>query len=381
MRIAIDGRKIETPLSGIGRYTKNLLTHISMVDKDNQYIVLQNRDFKEKMPLAENFRTVIVDYPAYSIRSLFLLHKILHREKIDLFHSPFISAPLFTNCKVILTVHDLIPLKFARSFEKGKNLSWLFRKFIFKLILLILTKKAKCIITDSWVSKKALERTGRSLSKKIKVVHPAAEEIFKKISNENKIEETKAKFNSERKLILYLGMIRPHKNLIRLLKALNLLIYEKNQRCYLVIGGGKETDLFFLKGMAEKLGVSKHVFFTGDLTDNEVVTLINTADVFVFPSLEEGFGLPPLEAMACGTPVITSNVSSLPEVVGDAALLVDPYNVQEIANAIQRLLTDERLKEELIIKGFERVKKFSWEKAARETLNIYKTATKEKQKR
>lgn len=247
MRIAIDGRKIESPLTGIGRYTKNLLSHISMVDKENEYIVLQNRDFHEEIIQAENFRTVIVDYPAFSIRSLFFLHKILHREKIDLFHSPFVFAPLFAKCKIILTVHDLIPLKFAKSFEKGKNLSWLLRKLIFRLILLIVTKKARCIITVSCASKKALQSLDGALEKKIKVIYEAPEEIFKPFSNGEKIEEIKAKVGVEGKLILYAGTIRPHKNLVRLLRALNLLIYRKNLQCNLVVGGGKETDFFFLK--------------------------------------------------------------------------------------------------------------------------------------
>jgi len=146
---------------------------------------------------------------------------------------------------------------------------------------------------------------------------------------------------------------------------------EENRLWSLVIGGGKNKELFFLKSVVNKLGISKQVFLTGSLTDPEVVALMNAADVFVFPSLEEGFGLPALEAMACGTPVVTSNLSSLPEVVGDAALLVNPFDVQEIANGIKRLLTDEQLKEALITKGFQRVKKFSWENTAKETLKIY----------
>lgn len=370
MRIAIDARKIESPLTGIGRYTKNLLTHISMVDKDNHYIVLWNKNSPREMIQAENFRTVMVNYPAFSIRSLFFLHRILHREKIDVFHSPFISAPLLARCKIIVTVHDLIPLRFPRSFEKSKNISWFLRKLIFQLFFLIATKRAKSIIADSWDGKRALESLDGCLVKKTQVIYVAPEEIFKRISQEE-IGKTKAGFGLEGKLILYVGAIRPHKNLVILLNALNLLIREKKQQCYLVICGGKEADFLPLKEITEKLGTSRNVFFVGSLNDTKVVALMNAADVFVFPSLEEGFGLPPLEAMACGTPVITSNLSSLPEVVGDAALLVDPCNVHEIANAIERLLLDEKLRNELIKRGFERVKRFSWERTVKETLQVY----------
>lgn len=341
-----------------------------MVDKDNHYIVLWNKNSPREMIQAENFRTVMVNYPAFSIRSLFFLHRILHREKIDVFHSPFISAPLLARCKIIVTVHDLIPLRFPRSFEKSKNISWFLRKLIFQLFFLIATKRAKSIIADSWDGKRALESLDGCLVKKTQVIYVAPEEIFKRISQEE-IGKTKAGFGLEGKLILYVGAIRPHKNLVILLNALNLLIREKKQQCYLVICGGKEADFLPLKEITEKLGTSRNVFFVGSLNDTKVVALMNAADVFVFPSLEEGFGLPPLEAMACGTPVITSNLSSLPEVVGDAALLVDPCNVHEIANAIERLLLDEKLRNELIKRGFERVKRFSWERTVKETLQVY----------
>lgn len=129
--------------------------------------------------------------------------------------------------------------------------------------------------------------------------------------------------------------------------------------------------------MVEKLGISKYISFTGGLTDTEIVSLMNAADIFVFPSLYEGFGLPPLEAMACGTPVVASNAGALPEVVGDAALLVNPENVEDIASAIERVLTNAKLREELIKRGFERVKRFSWEKTAIDTLRVYESVAKE----
>jgi glycosyltransferase involved in cell wall biosynthesis len=188
------------------------------------------------------------------------------------------------------------------------------------------------------------------------------------------VKEIKEKFNFNGKMILYIGLIRPHKNLLRVLEALRLLISEGEKDYFLVLVGGEKNDYIFLKKTAFKLGISKHVFFTGRLPDTEVVALMNAADVFVFPSLEEGFGLPPLEAMACGTPVVTSELSSLPEVVGDAALLVDPKNVEEIASAIKQVLVDHTLRESLITKGLERVKKFSWKKTAMETLKIYQQA-------
>lgn len=378
MRIAIDGRKIESPLTGIGRYTKNLIAHVSKVDKDNEYVLIQNKDSDNKNAKEWNFKTIKVDYPAFSFRSMFFLHRILHLEKINLFHSPFVSLPLFAKCKTVLTVHDLIPWKFTRSYGKERKLFNLTRRLIFRLVLFIVTKKANCVITDSRTSQKTLEVMCRAMCKKTKVVYPAVENIFRNTSNEEHVKKTKKRFHLEEgKLILYIGTIRPHKNLVRLLEAFSILIFKRNQRCNLVIGGGKEEDHYFLRNVSKELNISKFVIFVANLVDNEIVDLMNAADVFVFPSLEEGFGLPPLEAMACGTPVVTSNAGSLPEIVGDAALLVDPYNVQELVNAVQCLLQDEELRNKFMKKGFERVKLFSWEKTAFDTLKVYESVIKE----
>ncbi|MGB7063202.1 MAG: glycosyltransferase family 1 protein [Candidatus Zixiibacteriota bacterium] len=378
MRIAIDVRKIEPTLSGIGRYTKNILTHLSRLDRDNEYVLVGNRDLHRSLAPGKNFRTVIVDYPAFSLRSLFLMHKILRREKIDLFHSPFISAPLFAPCKTVITVHDLIPLRFARGFEGNRGLAPVLKRRVFGLILSLVTRKASRIITVSRASKEALQRFDGSLASKTDVIYEAPETIFRKVSDEE-IKRSKARFGLKGKSILHVGIIRPHKNLIRLFEALELLVLVKRQPCTLAIVGGQEEERLFLKAKAQELGISRYVLFAGGLTDDEIVPLMNAVDAFVFPSLEEGFGLPPLEAMACGTPVITSNLSSLPEVVGEAALLVDPRNVQELADAIDRLLTDERLKNQLIRKGFERIRFFSWEKTAQETLQVYRNAVNGKQ--
>jgi len=370
MRIAIDARKIELPLTGIGRYTKNLLTHLAEIDKENEYIILQRQYPSTKVVDASNFRTVVFDYPAFSLHSIFFLHKILNRERVDIFHSPFVSVPLFAKCKIIITVHDLIPLKFTKSYNKSKRLSEMLRRFQFRLILLIASKRAQNIITISNASMQTLQKLDHTLAKKIQIIYMAPEEIFKEIAQEEK-EQTKTRFGLKGQLVCYIGMIRPHKNLVILLQALRLLLIERKQYCYLVIGGSDDENLIFLKNIVKRFNISNHVIFTEVLSDLEVVALMNAADVFVFPSLEEGFGLPPLEAMACGTPVVTSNVSSLPEVVGDSALLVNPLHAQDIADAIQKLFLDQELKQELIRRGFERVKLFSWEKAARETLQVY----------
>jgi glycosyltransferase involved in cell wall biosynthesis len=236
------------------------------------------------------------------------------------------------------------------------------------------------ILTDSCKVKGEAINLLKLSSEKIKVIYPGVDKRFKKLKSKN-LNGILPELNPNKKTILYIGNTRPYKNLPRLLEAFGLLQKRKPENYQLIIAGGEKRNLPLLKRITIDLNIEKDVFFTGNLTDIEVVALMNAADVFVFPSLEEGFGLPPLEAMACGTPVVTSNVSSLPEVVGDAALLVDPENVEEIASAIEKVLTDEKMREELIRKGFERVKNFSWEKTASETLKIYKSVGGAKNKR
>lgn len=371
MRIAIDARKIEVPLTGIGRYTRNLLMHLSNLDMDNEYVVFRGRDFQDELTLSPNFKTVTVDYPSFSVRSLLLLHQIVHREKIDLFHSPFISAPLLANCKILVTVHDLIPLKFAKTFGHNRNTSQLLRKWMFRVVLSVVTKRADAIITVSWSSKRALQKLDPTLGRKTKVIYEGAETIFRAVPSDQGVSQTRARFGLKDNCILYVGMIRPHKNLVRLFQAIGRLVHDMNQSCHLIIGGGKEGDLLFLRNFAKELGISESVSFVQNLDDTDLVKLMRAADVFVFPSLEEGFGLPPLEAMACGVPVVASNVSSLPEVLGDAALLVNPYNVQDLADALERVLIDAKLRRELVEKGLKRAASYSWEDTARQTLQVY----------
>jgi glycosyltransferase involved in cell wall biosynthesis len=299
---------------------------------------------------------------------------VIEKEKIDVFHSPFLLGPLFSKRPFILTLHDLMVLKFPNFFEGRNFLIKIFAKLFFSIVVPITSKKCRMILTDSKNVRSETINFLRIAPEKIKVIYPGVDERFKKLNSKISIEELH-ELNPNKKIILYVGNTRPYKNLPRLLEAFKLLQKKKSENYQLVIGGGEKRNLPLLKKIVLDLGIEKDVIFSENLTDAEVVALMNAADVFVFPSLEEGFGFPPLEAMACGTPVVTSNVSSLPEVVGDAALLVDPENVEEIASAIEKVLTDEKLREELIRKGFERVKRFSWEKTARETIEVYKSVT------
>lgn len=210
----------------------------------------------------------------------------------------------------------------------------------------------------------------------MKVIYIGIDYMYKPINDNHVLDSTKIRYNITNKFILHVGSLNPRKNLSRLIEAyarLHEVILDEYQ---LVIVGKRiwKTDEIFTK--VKQLGLENKFVFTGFVNDDDLPLLMNAADLLVFPSLYEGFGIPPLEAMACGTPVTASNTSSIPEVVADAALLFDPYNVEEMSAAMYKVLTDEQLQGKLRQKGFERVRQFSWEKAARETLAVYEEVCK-----
>ena len=377
MRIGIDTRMMKEPFEGVGRYTKSLISSLLLVDKTNEYFLIQDKFTISVFKESDRIKIVKVSYPALSIRALFFLRRVVEREKIDVFHSPFLLGPLFSKKPFIITLHDLMAITFPNFFEGRKFLTKVFARLFFLIVVPITAKQCRMILTDSCKVKGEAINLLKLSSEKIKVIYPGVDKRFKKLKSKN-LNGILPELNPNKKTILYIGNTRPYKNLPRLLEAFGLLQKRKPENYQLIIAGGEKRNLPLLKRITIDLNIEKEVVFTGNLTDIEVVALMNAADVFVFPSLEEGFGLPPLEAMACGTPVVTSNVSSLPEVVGDAALLVDPENVEEIASAIEKVLTDEKMREELIRKGFERVKRFSWERTARDTLEIYKCVANKK---
>ena len=204
------------------------------------------------------------------------------------------------------------------------------------------------------------------------VVHNAIDEHFGSTLQEEDISRVRERFQLEHGFVLYVGNVKPHKNLVRLIDAFKSLRHDGFENLKLLIIGDEISKLPVLRRVVHKHQLHKHVRFLGHLPDNTLAVLYRLAAVFVFPSLYEGFGLPPLEAMASGTPVVTSNVSSLPEVTGDAALLVNPYEVSEIKDGIKRILTDPELCANLRDKGIARVKEFSWEQSVARTMTVYR---------
>ena len=364
MRIAIDARKLRD--YGIGTYVRNLLRHLSRIDQRTEYVLLcRAADCAGIEELGENFRAVPESAPAYSIREQLRIPMDLRREGIDLFHAPHYVLPPLTPCRSIVTIHDCIHLRFPQYLPN--RLAYAYARSS----LWVATHRSNRVLTVSEASKRDILRYFRVPESKINVIPNAIDERFGEVPSADEVLRVRERYQLNDPFVLYAGNIKPHKNLERLIEAFHTLRRGGLDTVKLLIIGDEISKYAALRRAVHKYKLHKHVRFFGFVPDKTLAVLYRLAGVFVFPSLYEGFGLPPLEAMASGTPVITSNVSSLPEVVGDAALLIDPYEADAIAQAMRRVLTDAALREDLRQRGLQRVKEFSWERSVRRVHAIY----------
>ena len=364
MRIAIDARKLRD--YGIGTYVRNLLRHLSRLDQATEYVLLcREQDCGIAAELGENFRAVAETAPAYSFREQLAVPMDLRREGADLFHAPHYVLPPLTPCKSVVTIHDCIHLRFPQYLPNRAAYAYA------RSSLWMAAHRAKRVLTVSEASKRDILKYFHLPESKIDVIHNAIDERFGEAPAEEEITRVRERYQLNDPFVLYAGNIKPHKNLERLIDAFHLLRRHGLDHVKLLIIGDEISKYATLRRAVHRHKLHQHVRFFGFVPDQTLAVLYRLAGVFVFPSLYEGFGLPPLEAMSSGTPVVTSNVSSLPEVVGDAALLIDPNDPHAIADAMRRVLTEPALRDDLRRRGFERVRHFSWERSVARVRQIY----------
>jgi len=358
MRIAIDARPAEQEGFGIARYTTELIGALAALDQVNEYCLIVNSDkLASRVAGWPNFSLKRISADWLSLQEQLELPWALNQIKPDLFHATSFVLPLLQNCRTVVTIHDLIHLVFPEHYG-------LKQAIYFKLLQNALNR-VDLIVADSAATKSDLLRFYGLQPERIRVVHLAAGQGFRPLADAAVRGYRQDKGLPER-FILFVGGRKKHKNFRLLLEAWAKLAQKGGVAIPLVVTGGPDE----LTGEYSRLG---QIICLGAVQGAELPYLYNAATLFVFPSLYEGFGLPPLEAMACGTPVITTDVSSLPEVVGQAGLLVPPDDVDALAKAIESVLEDESLAARLSLAGLEQAKKFSWERCARQTLAIYKT--------
>lgn len=362
MKIAIDARMLSW--TGIGRYTDRLLRELQDIDHDNDYLVLlQNKDFEQWEPKASNFTKVRADFEPYSLKGLFMFGPFLRKLNADLIHFTSQNTPFLFPKNAISTVHDLTLVEYKN--VRGNALVYELKYRLFRLMIAGSIKRSRHLITPSEYGKQQLvHRFGRD-AQTIAVTHLAADPLLAK-------PESIDRLHINAPYLLYVGNAYPYKNLGRLVEAF-AKVREQRPGYKLVLVGKKEYFYDQLQRTIGQAGLADSVILAGFVSDGELATLYQQATLLVFPSLSEGFGLPALEAMAQGTPVIAARATSLPETCGDAAQYFEPLDVDDMAEKITALLNDKKRLAELQKLGPERVKQFSWRKMATKTVEIYKS--------
>lgn len=372
MKIGINARYIQRKIiTGIENYIFNLILNLKKIDKKNNYYLFFEKDRQIPIEFSDNnnFKAIIPKFPTKNqteriVLNQFLLNSYIRKTRLDIFHEPFFTSPFFKNCPTIITIYDISNYIHPEFFN-------LKTKLYFNLLFPRSIKNSDCIITISNSSKKDMVNYLKIEPDKIEVVYAGLDKSFHKINSEDMLKKIKIKYNIFKDYILHVSFISPRKNLLNLITAFN--IFKKNTKEYiqLVIAGGKGWNSKKVFELVKSLKLEKDIIFTDHVPKEDLIILYSNAILFIYPSIYEGFGLPTLEAMSCGCPVITSKLSSLPEVCGDAALYINPYDVEDMAASILNLTIDDSLKKLLIIKGFKNIKKFDWVKTATETLKIY----------
>jgi alpha-1,3-rhamnosyl/mannosyltransferase len=374
MRIGIDGRYIQDHFPGIGRYTYSLIEALAQVAGDESFIVLHNPALRNtRYDLAAlarhpNVTLVPVDVPTFALAEQVRLSWLVRRLRLDVLHSPYYIKPYLLPCTSVVSLYDLIATRYPQYLPS----SWARLAFAVTTRLAIAT--ARRLVTLSAASRRDLVELYGVPPERVAVTPLAADERFRPIADVTTLEAVRRKYGLPEYFVLYLGSNKPHKNLGRLVEAWAQFRNSKFEIRSLVVAGHWDSRYPQAQQKATELGLGEAVRFLGDVSEADLPALYNLATVFAFPSLYEGFGLPPLEAMACGTPVVCANTSSLPEVVGDAALLFDPLDVPALAAALAQALSDADLRTALHARGLARARLFSWERTARETLAVYRQA-------
>ena len=359
-KIAIDAREYST---STGRYVSKLVEYLEKVDTKNEYIVLlKETDFSKYQPANSRFTKIVSPYKEFSFSEQIGLAKQLYSLKADLVHFGMVQQPVLYFRPVVTTIHDLTTLRFT---NPAKNpVIFKIKQLVYAIVIWVAAHKSKQIIVGSNYVKKDLMDYAAINPEKINVTLESADRIT---DEPEPITSLVGK-----PFLMYVGRPTPHKNLWRLIQAFSQL---KNQHPDLVLAlaGKLDSNYRAIQAKVQKAGIAD-VMFCGFVSEGQLRWLYENCQAYVFPSLSEGFGLPGLEAMAHQAPVVASNATCLPEIYGHAALYFNPTDIKDMTDAIDKVLSDQTLRQELIDSGSRHAQTFSWEKMAQETLAVYQKA-------
>ena len=371
VKIAIDIRRMTE--FGVGTYIRNVVRTLGRLDRETTYLLIGSpAKVKEIGPLPANFHTVPLAEPERSLKSYREFRSVVKRLDCDLVHIPnLFSIPRALPCPYVMTVHDIL-----EHLSRAREQTGFWRSLHFQLTKRVLSGASRIFAVSNF-TKLEMEKLFNIPPGRIEVVYNAIDErLLRGHANSADRQLIVERYQVTYPFLLYAGRISPHKNVVRMIEAFSALKTElEKDQMYpdlkLIIIGDDVSGNPDLRRTVIRSGVQNDVRFLGFVPIEVLRTFYDQAKIFVFPSLYEGFGLPPLEAMAHGTPVVTSNVTSLPEVVGNAAVLVHPENVFEIMRALHRVLLDQPLREKMKERSYRQAAKFSWEKSVRRIMGAY----------
>jgi len=364
MRIGIDARLVYYSQAGIGQYILHLINGLAQIDRENEYVILQSRKDDTTIVQQPNFRRVSLWTPSHHRLERVSLNMELMRLGLDLLHSPDFIPPHRPSCKSVITVHDLAFLLYPHFLTKESA------RYYGHI------DQAVCwtdhiIAVSNCTKRDTIEHLGVP-EDKITVVYEATNPIFHPIDRDQARQQVRDRYGVEGPFVLFVSTIEPRKNVPTLLLAFRQLCECYQQDVELVLAGSKGWLFEDVYNLVGELNLDDRIHMIGQVPSEDLLNLYNAAELLAHPAFYEGFGLPPLEAMSCGLPAVVANVASLPEVVGDAALLIDPNERDELTVAMWRVLTDQALNQEMRTKGLRQAERFSWTRAAQETLDIYR---------
>ncbi len=363
MTIGIDARFFGPRAKGLGRYTQKLISELEKQDKENNFIIfLRQTEFDLYQPANPRFKKILANWRWYSLAEQIFMPLTICRQKVDLMHFPHFNVPFFWRGPFVITIHDLILQHFPTHRASKLNIIFYWLKYLaYRVVISSAIKRSLKIITISNFVKEDIIKNFNVPREKIVVIYEGAPNSESKMNSALSSEQK----NKTNPYLLYVGNAYPHKNLEKLIEAWFLLRKKRADLSLVLVG----EDDYFYQRLRKK--APSGVFFAGFKSDEELINIYQQASVYVFPSLCEGFGLPPLEAMAYGVPVVAAETTCLPEILGEAALYFNPESVEDIASKINEVLENEKLYRLLQEKGFEQIKKYSWSEMARQTLKIY----------
>jgi glycosyltransferase involved in cell wall biosynthesis len=369
MRIGIDAGPLAVPFGGIRRYTERLIRALARVDDRNEYVLYAPAECAGRSKPAPHVEWEASVLPARIKSWMDLVHLPGAEATLDLFHGTNYTAPLLARLPTVLTVHDLTVHLFPESHPRRRRLR--------HRLLPALCRRAARIIADSYCTKSDLVGHYGIPAEKVDVVYLAAGEEFRPIGCMETLERVRERYALPEAFVLFVGSVEPRKNLPQLVRAMATLIREGVEQRLVIAGHGQRGYLQEVRQVVRREGLElgRDVLLSGAVPDEDLPALYSLADLFVYPSLYEGFGLPPLEAMACGAPVLLPDHSSFRELYRECSLMLDLDRPDVLVDAMRRLLWDHALRDELVERGLKHAKSRSWEDTALETVEVYRRVT------